>query len=258
MPWPPSDHGRACRGKQLKSMRCGENESVLARRWHRLFLLCIPLALVIVANGTAQDKSVSKRGSNQEISFEERLEAEQRLADLGYWTGPVDGNLDPGSRHALIAFQKFEGRNRTGLLTSGELDALRSAGRPRPRFTGYYHVEVDLRRQVLFIVDSDDRVSRILPVCTGSGKLYSDGGQTGRAHTPRGKFKVLRKINGWRRSPLGLLYYPSYIFKGVAIHGSPAVLTYPASHGCIRIPLFAAKGFSELTPNGTDVVVYDI
>lgn len=151
----------------------------------------------------------------------------------------------------------MEGRARTGVLTAQELETLRAANSPLPRITGYYHVEVDLRRQVLFMVDTDDRVSRILPICTGSGKLYTEGGQTGRAHTPRGKFKVLRKINGWRRSPLGLLYYPNYIFKGVAIHGSPAVLTYPASHGCIRIPLFAAKEFSELTPIGTEVIVYD-
>jgi len=256
MPWPPSDHGRACRGSSSRTCTAAKTKPFWPR--NPLLLLWFSVAFLIVANGVTQARSISSRVALQEIRFEEKLDAEQRLSNLGYWTGPVDGNLDPASRHALIAFQKFEGRNRTGLLTSGELDALRSAGRPRPRFTGYYHVEVDLRRQVLFIVDSDDRVSRILPICTGSGKLYSDGGQTGRAHTPRGKFKVLRKINGWRRSPLGLLYYPSYIFKGVAIHGSRAVLTYPASHGCIRIPLFAAKGFSELTPIGTDVVVYDI
>lgn len=238
-------------------MLYSEKGGVRAPRWKKLFLIWFLPAFVILANAATQARSISKRGSHQEIRFEEKLEAEQRLSDLGYWTGPVDGNLDPASRHALIAFQKVEGRKRTGLLTSGELDALRSAGRPLPRLTGYYHVEVDLRRQVLFMVDSDDRVSRILPICTGSGKLYTEGGQTSRAHTPRGKFKVLRKINGWRRSPLGLLYYPNYIFKGVAIHGSPAVLTYPASHGCIRIPLFAAKEFSELTPVGTEVIVYD-
>jgi lipoprotein-anchoring transpeptidase ErfK/SrfK len=31
---------------------------------------------------------------------------------------------------------------------------------------------------------------------------------------------------------------------------------YPSSHGCIRIPMLAAKAFSELVPLGTEVIVY--
>ena len=212
---------------------------------------------VVCFSGARAVASASVESPRQELGAQERLEAEQRLADLGYWNGKTDGVLDAAFRHALIAFQKIEDRERTGVLTLQELQSLRMAVPPVPRFTGYYHVEVDLRRQVLFIVDSSDKVSRILPICTGSEKLYKEAGRTGRAHTPRGRFKVLRKINGWRRSPLGLLHYPNYIFKGIAIHGSPAVLIYPASHGCIRIPLFASKEFSELTPVGTDVIIYD-
>jgi hypothetical protein len=79
-------------------------------------------------------------------------EAEQRLFDLGYWTGPVDNRFDGGSRHALIAFQKVEGRKRTGRLTIEELEALREAQRPLARVTGDAHIEIDLIRQVLFIV----------------------------------------------------------------------------------------------------------
>jgi hypothetical protein len=202
--------------------------------------------------------AVTPRSSARQLMpLEERLEAQQRLSDLGYWTGSVDGVLDIRFRHALIAFQKVEDRERSGRLTSQELQALLTAKRPLARITGYPHVEVELRRQVLFIVDGSDAVTRILPVCTGDGKLYTEGGRTRRAYTPRGRFKVLRKINGWRRSSLGLLYYPNYVFEGVAIHGSLSMLVYPASHGCIRIPIFAAKEFSELTPVGTEVVIYD-
>jgi hypothetical protein len=234
-----------------------EKPDVRGRRWNRLFPLCIPLALVVIANGTAQDKSISKRDSHQQMPFEERLEAEQRLSDLGYWTGPIDGNLDPGSRHALIAFQKVEGRQRTGRLTPDELEALRTAARPLPRDTGYAHVEVDIRRQVLFTVDASGFITHILPVCTGNEKFYVDQGQIHRADTPKGKFKVLRKVSGWRRSSLGLLYYPNYIHGGVAIHGSPAMPVYPDSHGCIRIPMFAAKELSEITTIGTEVIIYE-
>lgn len=185
------------------------------------------------------------------------LEAEQRLSELGYWTGPVDGVFDVGSRHALIAFQKVELRSRTGKLTSDELEAIRAAKRPVALETRSPHVEVDLSRQVLFVVDSSGQVSKILPVSSGSGKPFTSEGWTRRAVTPTGRFTVSHKIAGWRKSPLGLLYYPVYILSGIAIHGNPLVPVYPASHGCIRIPMFAAKEFSEIMPVGTIVIVHD-
>ncbi|MDQ5845114.1 MAG: L,D-transpeptidase family protein [Acidobacteriota bacterium] len=203
------------------------------------------------------DKRVPKRPQRQELSLEERLEAEQRLSDLGYWTGPIDGTLDPAFRHALIAFQKVESRPRTGRLTRDELQTLRAASKPLPRQTGDAHIEIDLDHQVLFMVDASGSITHILPVCTGNEKFYVDHGQTHRAHTPRGKFTVLRKVAGWRRSSLGLLYYPHYIHEGIAIHGSLAMAVYPASHGCIRIPMFASKELSEMTAVGTEVIVYD-
>ena len=226
------------------------------RNIQALLIMCLP-ALITLAGQVTQARNLSKRGVAQEVSKEEILAAERRLSDLGYWTGPVDGTLDSGSRHALIAFQKVEGRQRTGKLTRAELQALLSANRPLPKYSGYAHVEIDLNRQVLFIVDTAGTITHSLPVCTGNEKTYMDHGQVHRAHTPRGRFRVLRKISGWRLSSLGLLYYPNYIHNGIAIHGSLAMAVYPASHGCIRIPMFASKKLSELMPVGTEVIVYD-
>jgi lipoprotein-anchoring transpeptidase ErfK/SrfK len=110
---------------------------------------------------------------------------------------------------------------------------------------------------VLFIVEAHDKVSHILPISSGSGQPFTSEGWTRNAVTPTGKFEVCRKIQGWRKSPLGLLYYPNYICGGVAIHGNPSVPVTPASHGCIRIPMFAAAAFSRLTPIGTIVIVYN-
>lgn len=225
--------------------------------WGRLFLIWSSLAFVMLATAATEVRSISQKTANQEIGREGKLEAERRLAELGYWTGPVDGKLDPVSRQALIAFQKVEARPRTGRLTPSELQALRTAIRPLPRHPDFAHVEIDIGRQVLFLFDANGSITHILPVCTGNEKSYVDHGQIHRAHTPRGKFTVLRKISGWRRSSLGLLYYPNYIHEGIAIHGSPAMPVYPASHGCIRIPMFAAKELSEITPIGTEVIVYD-
>ena len=216
----------------------------------RLFIVFLLIALILVLAEHAVGHPLRQGPTSAEI-----MEAEQRLSDLGYWTGPIDGSFDGSSRHALIAFQKIEGRKRTGKLTAGELEALRLAERPVPRDSTYPHIEVDLKRQVLMVVDASGQATNIVPVCSGNEGRYWDHGQVHRAHTPRGTFKVFRKISGWRRSSLGLLYYPNYLVNGVAIHGSPVIRTYPDSHGCIRIPMFAAKELSAMTPVGTIVVV---
>jgi len=213
------------------------------------------LAAAFAGHGLAVT-TAQKRAATP-LTLTEVLEAERLLNELGYWSGNGDGIWDPLSRHALVAFQKVEGRERTGRLTAEELQALRDARRPQPVEGGPPHVEVDIRRQVLFVVDGEGVVVKIIPVSTGSEGRYFDQGEWQRAHTPRGRFKVERKIEGWRRSTLGLMYYPNYFSGGFAIHGSLSVPAYPASHGCVRIPMFAAKEFSEMAPVGTEVIVHD-
>jgi L,D-transpeptidase-like protein/putative peptidoglycan binding protein len=183
-------------------------------------------------------------------------EAEQRLTDLGYWTGRVDGVFDSDSQFALIAFQKWEGRAITSKLTLDELNAIRAAAKPAARETGYEHVEVDVDRQVLLLVNHDGSV-RVLPVSTGSGETFANQGQQSIAYTPRGRFVVYDKTYGWEDGALGSVYYANYISGGVAIHGYLTVPNKPGSHGCIRIPMFAAIEVSKLTPVGTIVLVYD-
>ncbi len=183
-------------------------------------------------------------------------EAEKLLADLGYWIIKVDGKKDSSTSHAITAFQKVEGRRRTGVLTQKELDAMRLASRPAAKRAGAAHIEVDNARQVLFLVDENGNVARILPVSTGTGKKYFSQGKQQTANTPRGDYKIIRQIAGVRHAPLGDLYYPNYFLGGWAIHGSTSIPFVPASHGCVRIPNFAAEEFSHLVSIGMDVFVY--
>jgi len=115
---------------------------------------------------------------------------------------------------------------------------------------------VDLDRQVLLVINDEGNV-RVLPVSTGSGKMFEDEGQMSVAHTPRGRFVVYDKVAGWETGPSSSMYYSNYISGGVAIHGYRSVPNEPASHGCIRIPIFAARELSKLLPIGTIVLVYD-
>jgi len=158
---------------------------------------------------------------------------------------------------SLFAFNAQAGQASQQESATRHLHGARAGPAPLvPREVGYAHVEIDLSRQRLSVVDGSGRVVKTLPVSSGSGKLFTCEGRTRRAITPTGRFIVDRRIAGWHKSPLGMLYCPIYINQGVAIHGSPSVPPRPASHGCIRIPMSAAKEIFDLTPIGTVVLVY--
>lgn len=186
------------------------------------------------------------------------LEVEQRLSDLGYWITKVDGKRDDSTRQAIIAFQKVEGRKRTGVLSASDMELLSTASRPTAKFTtGPAHIEVDISRQVLFYVGDTGLVEKTVAVSTGNEAKYFDDNKWQVAHTTRGNFKVQWKYNGERKASLGTLYYPSYFNGGIAVHGSPSIPPFPASHGCVRVPRFADKALFRMMPVGMPVFVYD-
>jgi len=226
----------------------------ISRRFATAALLTLSL-LLLASTESSAITTKTRKASARPLNRAEVKEAEGRLKEMGYWTSKVDGVFD--SRNALVAFQKWEGLKVTGRLTRDDLDAILSATSPQPRDPGYAHVEVDLDRQVLLLVDSEGAITRIVPVSTGSGKRYNEKGVRGLAYTPRGRFRVYGKAAGWKRSPLGLLYYPSYFSDGLAIHGNPSVPHDPQSHGCIRVPMSAARQISSRLPVGTIVLLYD-
>ena len=180
---------------------------------------------------------------------------EQRLASLHFDVSP-DGVMDDNTRQALIAFQKLSGLPRTGTSDPAVTNALATATVPAPLKPdgGPTRVEIDLGRQVLFLY-TNGTLNKILPVSTGTGKRYCEEGKCGIATTPRGSYRIERRISGWRKSDLGRLYNPMYFTGGIAIHGFPSVPPTPASHGCVRIPMGSANTFPGLVPDGTPVFV---
>lgn len=46
-----------------------------------------------------------------------------------------------------------------------------------------------------------------------------------------------------------------YFRGGFAIHGYPSVPAYPASHGCVRIPMWFAPGLYSRHEHGTAIYV---
>ncbi len=155
-----------------------------------------------------------------------------------------------------ISDRKIEGLAASGKSAVADYLGTRGARAPVARKIVGARVKVNLKSQRLTVIDAEGQTLRIIRISSGSGRWFTHQGRRRRAITPRGRFTVYRKVEGWRKSPLGLMYYPNYIVGGIAIHGSSSVPRRPASHGCVRIPMSDAKWFSDVTPIGTPVMVY--
>jgi lipoprotein-anchoring transpeptidase ErfK/SrfK len=164
---------------------------------------------------------------------------EQRLSELRFALPWVDGYYGLYTTQAVIAFQKVHGLARTGRVDARLWRLLSRAQAPHARYGGT-HIEISKGRQVLFVV-RDGKVVLVVHVSTGA---------TG--NTPLGTFHVYRKVVGWD----WVLWYPMYFVGGFAIHGYPSVPAYPASHGCVRVPMWIAPRLFATNPWGRTVYVY--
>ncbi len=192
---------------------------------------------------------------------------QQRLIELKFDPGAVDGIYGPATTSAIWAYQSYglglTGRAVNGVVTPAMWDHLQDPitfPDPRPKATST-HFEVFLPQQtgLLFV---QGQLHLITHVSTGSGKDYcatrTDGTPVcGKAITPGGIYRFNRRQSGWYEGDLGRMYNPVYFNFGIAVHGMTSVPKYPASHGCVRIPMHIAEYFPTLVHNGDQVFVFD-
>lgn len=168
-----------------------------------------------------------------------------RLWMLGYLDrSDVSGTYDYLTEQALLAFQGWEGLDRTGTVTGQTQVALVGASRPEPiaRRVGR-RLEIHRDRGVLLMVDSGE-VVRAVHTSTG-GWL-----------TPVGSFRVyVKALLSWSVPFEVWMPYAAYFTGGIATHESPYVPSYPASHGCVRLPAGEAERVYRFVEIGTPVVV---
>jgi L,D-transpeptidase-like protein/putative peptidoglycan binding protein/sporulation and spore germination protein len=169
-----------------------------------------------------------------------------RLAALGYLDpGDVTGSDDYLTEQALLAFQGWEDLDRTGTVTGQTQVALFRAGEPGPaaRRAGK-RVEIYRDLGVLLMIE-DGEVVRVVHTSTGAGGV-----------TPVGDFHVYAKVlYSWSVPFQVWMPYAAYFRGGIATHQSPDVPSYPASHGCVRLPEGEAERVYRFVDVGTPVVV---
>jgi hypothetical protein len=211
-------------------------------------------AAVTTTTGPAPDDGVLERGERGE----EVAALQRKLGELHFDPGPADGSFGTATLYAVQGFQKLAGMAPDGKVGPAVQAALADPPFPAPLVPNGEpnRIEVDKARQLLFVYTGGN-LRLISHISTGSDKEYCAEGECGnKAHTPEGAFRFMWRYKGWRESRLGKLYNPVYFTgSGIAVHGSTSVPTYPASHGCVRIPMHIAEYFPSLVARGDAVYV---
>jgi hypothetical protein len=168
---------------------------------------------------------------------------QQRLAALHFYI-PQTGVYDTGTGLALDAYhrllhwgtyQSLDGRTVSYLLDGFGEFKLRFPKHGR-------HAEGNLSLQLLALADGS-HVYRIYPISSGKPSTP----------TILGDFHVYSKVPGYL--PDGM-YYSNFFISGYAIHGFNPAPDFPASHGCMRVPIVDATSIYGWLQIGDWVDVY--
>jgi hypothetical protein len=206
------------------------------------------LLRIVARNETARARSKRVRvvywRAGQGARGARVLLLQRTLRSLGFAT-PVTGFYDGGTSRGVLAYRKTNGMGKTGYASPAVYaKVLRRRGAFRLRFpnAGRRHVEFDWSRQVL-VLARGRRPYRVYHASSGT------------ASTPTvfGRFRFYSKQPG--TNARGMLH-SNYFIGGYAIHGYPSVPTYPASHGCIRIPNPNAAQVNREISLGERIYVY--
>jgi hypothetical protein len=152
---------------------------------------------------------------------------QRRLAALQFYA-PQTGVYDLGTGLAIDAYHRLLRRGTSQLLDRPTIDdLLDGVGAFRIHFPGQgTHAEADLSDQLLALADGST-IHWILPISSGKPSTP----------TILGSFQIYSRVPGYL--PDGM-YFSDFFVRGYAIHGYDPAPDYPASHGCLRIPIVDA------------------
>ena len=206
---------------------------------------------------------------------------QQRLKDLKFDPGPVDGVYGGNTMMAVWAFQTLVvGMSRdtvVDFVTPVLWDSMRGDVQitPRRQPGSPNHAEVYLPEQVMTVFKGTE-LMLVTHVSSGTGVTWCEEvtidpgeegnekgtepikeGWCGESVTPGGIYYFYNRRVGLRESKLGTMWNPVYFNYGIAVHGAMTVPKEPASHGCVRIPIFISEYFPSLVQYNDRVYVFD-
>ena len=157
----------------------------------------------------------------------------------------VGTTLTAACADAVVAFQKAYGLPRTYVFDNDDWRKLAAVKAVKPRYAQPYdHLEVDKRRQMLMVVRGG-AVRGLIAVSTGAN-----------GNTPEGSFRIQQKHPYTTSGYGGILFRTMGFYGNFAIHGYAPVPPYPASHGCVREPMWVADWVYTRTAIGERLYVY--
>ena len=152
---------------------------------------------------------------------------QQQLAKLHFYI-PQTGVYDQGTGLAIDGYHRLLTWGTWQTLDTNTIRYLLNGwGEFKVRFPSHgKHAEGNIGLQLLALINGS-RVYWILPISSGKPSTP----------TILGSFHVREKDPGYL--PDGM-YYSNFFFGGYAIHGYDPAPDYPASHGCMRLPIVDA------------------
>jgi hypothetical protein len=149
---------------------------------------------------------------------------QQRLQRLHFYM-PQTGVWDTGTQWAVNAYHRLLDRGYSTVLDRKTLnDLVAGKGRFVVRYPNQgRHVEGNLGKQVAALIKGS-KVYWIFPISSGKPSTP----------TILGSFRIYNRVPGYL--PDGM-YYSDFFIRGYALHGYDPSPDYPASHGCMRLPI---------------------
>jgi hypothetical protein len=149
---------------------------------------------------------------------------QSRLAALHFYI-PQTGTYDSGTGLALDAYHRLLGWGTSQSLDSRTIEYLLDGrGKFHVHFPGQgRHAEANLSQQLLALT-SGSHVQAIFPISSGKPSTP----------TILGSYRIYYRLPGYNSEGM---YYSDFFIRGYAIHGYNPAPNYPASHGCLRLPI---------------------
>ncbi len=171
------------------------------------------------------------------------LMLQRGLYRLGF-SVPVTGYYDWLTSNAVNAFRKTNGMGRDGYaMKSVYAKVLRGEGAYKLRYPkAGKHVEFDWSRQVLVLADKGKPF-----------RVYHTSSGTPATPTVFGTYRFYLQTPGTNSKGM---VHSSYFIRGYAIHGYASVPNYPASHGCLRVPIPNASSIFNWVDIGDPIFLY--